>query len=176
MSTTRRSTSRSYKSYRSYKPYESYSETETQEDREIEVLNRQRLREIDKDRAAALSRAVLDRIGRPEAVLTVTFIRDRAMRRLNRDYRGMDRPTDVLSFAYHEGEGTVADDETPHIGDVVISVETAERYAREFSLSFDREIEHLVIHGALHLAGYDHETDNGEMNKLERKLRRELLK
>jgi probable rRNA maturation factor len=135
------------------------------------------LREIDKGRTAALSRAVLDRIGRPESVLTVTFIRDRAMRRLNRDYRGMDRPTDVLSFAYHEeGEGAVAGDETRHIGDVVISVETAERYARELSLSFDREIEHLVIHGALHLAGYDHETDNGEMNKLERKLRRELLK
>ncbi|HEX5081954.1 MAG TPA: rRNA maturation RNase YbeY [Blastocatellia bacterium] len=167
MSTTRRSTSRSYKSY---------GEIETQEDREIEVLNRQRLREIDKDRTAALSRAVLDRIGRPEAVLTVTFIRDRAMRRLNRDYRGMDRPTDVLSFAYHEGEGTVAGDEARHIGDVVISVETAYAQARELSLSFDREIEHLVIHGALHLAGYDHETDNGEMNKLERKLRRELLK
>lgn len=143
---------------------------------EIEVINRQRLREIDKDRTAALSRAVLDRIGRQEAVLTVTFIRDRAMRRLNRDYRGKDMPTDVLSFAYHEGAETAAGDETRHIGDVVISVETAERYARELALSFEREIEHLVIHGALHLAGYDHETDNGEMNKLERKLRRELLK
>jgi probable rRNA maturation factor len=143
---------------------------------EIEVINRQRLREIDKDRTAALSRAVLDRIGRQEAVLTVTFIRDRAMRRLNRDYRGKDMPTDVLSFAYHEGAEAAAGDETRHIGDVVISVETAERYARELALSFEREIEHLVIHGALHLAGYDHETDDGEMNKLERKLRRELLK
>jgi probable rRNA maturation factor len=119
---------------------------------------------------------VLDRIGRPDAGLTVTFIRDRAMRRLNRDYRGIDGPTDVLSFAYHEGEEAAAHDETSHIGDVVISVETAERYARELGLSFGREIEHLVIHGALHLAGYDHETDDGEMNRLERKLRRELLK
>lgn len=142
----------------------------------IEIINRQRLREIDRDRAAALSRAVLDRIGRPDAVLTVTFIRDRAMRRLNRDYRGIDRPTDVLSFAYHENEETAGCDETRHIGDVVISVETAECYARELGLSFDSEIERLVIHGALHLAGYDHETDNGEMNRLERKLRKELLK
>jgi probable rRNA maturation factor len=134
------------------------------------------LREIDRGRVAGLSRAALDRIGRPEAVLTVTFIRDRAMRRLNRDYRGIDRPTDVLSFAYHEDGDAVACDETSHIGDVVVSVETAERYARELGLSFDREIEHLVIHGALHLAGYDHETDDGEMNKLERKLRKELLK
>jgi probable rRNA maturation factor len=142
----------------------------------IEIINRQRLRKIDRDRAATLSRAVLDRVGRPDAVLTVTFIRDRAMRRLNRDYRGIDGPTDVLSFAYHEGEGSAAYDETGHIGDVVISVETAYARARELGLSFGREIEHLVIHGALHLAGYDHETDDGEMNRLERKFRKELLK
>ena len=142
----------------------------------VEIINRQRLRKIDRDRAAALSRAVLDSIGRTDAVLTVTFIRDRAMRRLNRDYRGIDGPTDVLSFAYHEGEEAPACDETSDIGDVVISVETAGRYARELGLSFDREIELLVIHGALHLAGYDHETDDGEMNRLERKLRKELLK
>jgi probable rRNA maturation factor len=134
------------------------------------------LRKIDKDRAATLSRAVLDRIGRSDAVLTVTFIRDHAMRRLNRDYRGIDMPTDVLSFAYHEDEDTTVHDETGHIGDVVISVETASARARELGLSFDHEIERLVIHGALHLAGYDHETDNGEMNRLERKLRKELLK
>src|SRR5215813_13075540 len=147
------------------------------EGQEIEVLNRQRLRGIDRGQAAKLSRAVLDRIGRPDAVLTITFIRDPAMRRLNREYRGIDKPTDVLSFASHEGvEMAGSWDESRHLGDVVISVETAERYAREMSLSFDREIEHLVIHGALHLAGYDHETDNGEMNKLERKLRRDLLK
>ena len=142
----------------------------------VEIINRQRLREIDRGRAAALSRAVLDRVGRTDAVLTVTFIRDRAMRRLNRDYRGIDGPTDVLSFAYHEGEEAPECDETSHIGDVVISVETAGRYARELGLSFDREIEFLVIHGALHLAGYDHETDDGEMNRVERKLRKELLK
>ncbi|MGH9752148.1 MAG: rRNA maturation RNase YbeY [Blastocatellia bacterium] len=134
------------------------------------------MRQIDIDRVFELSRDVLDRIGRPDAVLTVTFIRDRAMRRLNRDYRGIDRPTDVLSFAYHEDEEAAACDETRHIGDVVISVETAAAYARELGLSFDCEIERLVIHGALHLAGYDHETDNGEMKKLERKLRKELLK
>jgi|SRR5262245_7073162 len=142
----------------------------------IEIINRQRLRKIDRDRAATLSRAVLDRIGRPDAVLTVAFIRDRAMRRLNLDYRGIDRPTDVLSFAYHEDGEEAACDETRHIGDVVISVETAYAQARELGLSFEREIERLVIHGALHLAGYDHETDNGEMNRLERKLRKELLK
>lgn len=145
-----------------------------QETREIEVLNRQRLREIDASAAARLARAVLDRIGKEDAALTITFIRDRAMRRLNRDYRGIDKPTDVLSFAYHEAEDGF--EEQGHLGDMVISVETAERYAGELGVSFEREIEHLVIHGTLHLAGYDHETDNGEMNRLERKLRKALLR
>ncbi|MGH9841045.1 MAG: rRNA maturation RNase YbeY [Blastocatellia bacterium] len=128
---------------------------------------------IDKNEVARLSRAVLDRIGREEAMLTITFIRDRRMQQLSRDFRGLDKPTDVLSFAYHETEDH---NESNHLGDVVISVETAERYARELGLSLDREIRHLVIHGTLHLAGYDHETDNGEMNRLERKLRKELLR
>jgi probable rRNA maturation factor len=132
---------------------------------------------VDRGAVTKLARAALDRIGRRDAALTITFVRDRAMRRLNRDYRGIDQPTDVLSFAYHEGEEIVATEmESQHLGDVVISVETAGRYAREVGLTFDREIEHLVIHGALHLAGYDHETDDGEMNKIERKLRKELLK
>src|SRR5574341_1171552 len=163
MSTTRRSTSSGER------------ETERQKDRGIEVVNRQRLCAVDRGVVAKLARATLDRIGRREAALTITFVRDRAMRRLNRDYRGIDKPTDVLSFAYHEGEEIAATEmESQQLGEVVISVETAGRCARELGLTFDREIEHLIIHGALHLAGYDHETDDGEMNKLEKKLRKEL--
>lgn len=142
---------------------------------DIEVLNRQRLHAIDRQAAANLAGAVLDRIGQQDSELTITFIRDAAMRKLNRDYRGKDNPTDVLSFAYHESDDGFAESDA-HLGDVVISVETAARYAAEFGLTFEREIEHLIIHGTLHLAGYDHETDNGEMNRLERKLRKELLK
>jgi probable rRNA maturation factor len=123
-----------------------------------------------------LARVTLDRIGCADATLTVAFVRDRAMRRLNRAYRGIDKPTDVLSFAYHEGEEVGADENgLRRLGDVIISVETAGRYARQLGLTFDREIGHLIIHGALHLAGYDHETDNGEMDRLERRLRKELL-
>jgi probable rRNA maturation factor len=165
MSTARRSAS---------KPDE---RTEGQGDREIEVLNRQRLFSVNLGAAAGLSRAVLDRVGQEDAVLTITFIRDRTMRRLNRDYRGMDKPTDVLSFAYHEAEDGIAEPGAQrHLGDVVISVETAARYAGELGLTFGREIEHLVIHGALHLAGYDHETDDGQMNRLEKRLRKALLR
>lgn len=147
----------------------------------VEVLNRQRLRSVDLPGSVKLAREILHRIGRADAGLTITFIRDRAMRNLNRQYRGFDKPTDVLSFAYHESpedfpEAFKDESEAGHLGDVVISVETAERYAAELGLTFEREIEHLIIHGTLHLAGYDHETDNGEMNRLERKLRKALLR
>jgi len=136
----------------------------------IEAVNRQRYRKIGTKPLAALARAVLDAIGRQEAALDLTFIRDTAMRELNRVYRGIDSSTDVLSFSYQNPEQRES-----HLGDVIIAVETAEKYARELSIDFHRELEHLVIHGTLHLAGYDHETDNGEMARLEKRLRRQLL-
>ncbi len=156
----------------------------------IEVINRQRMHQIERNRAAALARAVLDAIGEKTATLNIIFLRDRQMRVLNRTWRGIDRSTDVLSFAYHEetddqpgqlgqpGQEFPAfpgDDLEHNLGDLVISVETAARYATEYGISFAREIDHLVIHGTLHLAGYDHETDNGRMNRLEKRLRQRLL-
>ncbi|HWQ33309.1 MAG TPA: rRNA maturation RNase YbeY [Blastocatellia bacterium] len=142
----------------------------------IEVFNRQRLFPINRAAVARLSRQVLDRINRPAATVTITFIRDPEMQRLNRIWRGIDAPTDVLSFAYHESDETAPGADPAHLGDVIISVETAARYAGKLGLTFDEEIRTLVIHGTLHLAGYDHETDNGEMNRLERRLRKELVR
>ena len=144
--------------------------------RAIEVINRQRRERLDRGSVARLARAVLDRTGRADATLTVIFIRDRLMRELNRQYRALDKPTDVLSFAYHEGSDFSEPANEHHLGDVVISVETAAAYARATGLTFSREIEYLVIHGTLHHAGYDHETDDGQMERLERKLRKELLR
>ncbi len=92
---------------------------------------------------------------------------DRLLRRLNRDYRGKDRPTDVLSFPGDGGEAG--------LGDVVISVETAERNARSEGRTLARELDVLALHGFLHVLGYDHETDDGTMDRLERRLRERLL-
>ncbi len=143
---------------------------------EIEVINKQRLHSIARPEIEQLGQAVLARIERDDCSATVTFIRDRAMRQLNRDYRNTNQPTDVLAFAYHERMSDNEPDHNPDfLGDVVISVETAARYAREQGINFEIEIYWLVIHGLLHLAGYDHETDNGEMRRLERRLRKELL-
>ena len=101
--------------------------------------------------------------------LTVRFTGDRAMRRLNRDFRGKDRTTDVLSFP---GEATP---EGRHLGDIVISVPTAERQAGELGHGLEREVKTLLLHGVLHCLGYDHESDGGEMERLERRLRRRWL-
>ena len=142
----------------------------------VEVFNRQRLHKIERSSLAALANAVLKKINRSKCSATITLIRDGEMQRLNFDYRGIDKPTDVLSFAYQED---LSDNDPNHnpaeLGDCVISVETAVRYAQEQNISFATEINWLVIHGILHLAGYDHETDNGEMRRLEKRLRKELL-
>lgn len=144
---------------------------------EIEIINRQRLFSINRAEAALLAASVLHSLNRADVSLTITFIRDRLMQRLNREYRQMDQPTDVLSFVYDiydESEKGGFSTDARNLGDVIISVETAARYATKLGLTFEQEIRNLIIHGTLHLAGYDHETDDGEMNRLERRLRREL--
>jgi probable rRNA maturation factor len=143
----------------------------------IEIINRQRLFSINRAEAALLAASVLHSLNRADVSLTITFIRDRLMQRLNREYRQMDQPTDVLSFVYDvydEAEKGGFSADARNLGDVIISVETAARYATKLGLTFEQEIRNLIIHGTLHLAGYDHETDDGEMNRLERRLRREL--
>jgi probable rRNA maturation factor len=109
---------------------------------------------------------MLDAIGKPNSSATVAFVSDRKIRELNRQFRGIDKATDVLSFP--------TDPDELNLGDIAISVETATAQARENGLTFKREIAQLMLHGLLHLSGYDHETDNGEMNRLELRLRRKL--
>ena len=80
---------------------------------------------------------------------------DREIREINRDYLGKDRPTNVISFAMQEGEGAGVQPDL--LGDVVISAETAARDAAEAETSFESELYFLLLHGTLHLLGYDHE-------------------
>lgn len=89
------------------------------------------------------------------ASVSVSLVRDRAIRRLNRDYRGRDAPTDVLSFSLVEG-GAPAGGERM-LGDIVISVDTALRQAADYGASLEDELRRLLIHGMLHLLGHDHE-------------------
>ncbi len=124
--------------------------------------------------------------------LAVRFVSDREMRRLNAAFRRRDEPTDVLSFPgdaepappggtavgaapgappgdVHLGDVHLGD---VHLGDVVVSVPAARRQARRLGHSVETELRILTLHGVLHCLGYDHETDDGTMERLERRLRR----
>jgi probable rRNA maturation factor len=139
----------------------------------IEVVNRQRRRRVDAGRWGLFARRALGEIGaRAGAGATIAFVSDRTMRALNKRFRGRDTTTDVLSFpaGAEEWEGAGAES----LGDVVISLERAERQAAENGLDFEDEVAQLILHGLLHLCGYDHERDGGRMNALELSLRRRL--
>jgi len=123
-------------------------------------------------------------LGRRE--FNICFVDDKAIRRLNLSYRGKDKATDVLSFPWTEAAGTLRREPrtvtrrreprgiTNFLGDVVISVETARRNAAAEGHSTLNEIRSLILHGVLHLLGYDHEHDSGEMIALELALREQL--
>ncbi|MCA1556074.1 MAG: rRNA maturation RNase YbeY [Acidobacteria bacterium] len=138
----------------------------------IEIVNRQRKVRIDGERWRAFAAKALKVAPARGAGVVVAFVSDRAMRELNRRWRGKRGTTDVLSFPAEQAEFERSAGAT--LGDVVISVERAKAQAAEHGLDFEREVEQLILHGVLHLCGYDHETDDGEMNALELRLRRRL--
>lgn len=100
--------------------------------------------------------------------VAVLLARDATLRKLNRQFRGKDKATDVLSFP------PAAEGKAKHGGDLAISFETAQRQADEHGHSLGEELRVLMLHGLLHLAGMDHETDDGGMAKREAKLRKKL--
>ena len=115
----------------------------------------------------------------PQTEVDITLVDDAAIHELNRTYRGIDRPTDVLSFALDEGEEEpeVDDDEIEHLlGDVIISAPTAVRQGEEYGHGLEREMTYLAVHGMLHLLGYDHmeEKDKLIMRKREQEVLRRL--
>ena len=133
---------------------------------EVVLLNKQRRRRIDGARLRRVLREAA-RALRVSGEVALVFAGDRTLHRLNRTYRGKDKPTDVLSFPGPGGP--------QGLGDIVISVETAQRNARAGGRPLPRELDVLALHGFLHVLGYDHETDDGTMDRLERRLRKELL-
>ncbi len=138
----------------------------------IEVVNRQRKIKINpEDWRVYTVRAAAKIVETDGKSLTVAFVSDRKMRELNLFYRNKNSTTDVLSFASEPDEFEPDDD---NLGDIVISVEQAAQQASENQLDFETEIKQLILHGILHLCGHDHETDDGEMNARELRLRRTL--
>jgi len=114
------------------------------------------------------ARRLLRTLRLDDAELSLVLVSDAEMRKLNRDWRGRDRPTDVLAFAQREGPGGAPDG---LLGDVVISVDTARRQAEERGHALGVEGERLLVHGLLHLLGYDHERSPAEARRMQRRER-----
>jgi probable rRNA maturation factor len=101
-----------------------------------------------------------------DAEVSVTFVTNHEIQEINRDYRNLDKPTDVISFALEEsteGEIEIVGEDLPVVlGDIIISVERAKEQAEDYNHSFERELGFLAVHGFLHLLGYDHMTKEDE--------------
>ena len=126
------------------------------------LLNRQRRHHVDRGSLVEF----LDRLRRDLDVpqpFSVVLVRDAVIRKYNRDFRGQDEATDVLSFPASDG----------YLGDILISIDTAHtQAARGKNLTLEKNLRRLALHGLLHLVGFDHETDQGEMKTIELRLRR----
>ena len=150
------------------------------------ILNRQRrvrvsVGDLDRFLARALRRLRL-----PTGALTVCLVENAVMARWNRAYRGKKGPTDVLSFPTNGAQRHRTGRAAPqlpkrggstasncYLGDIAIAPAVARRNARRFGRTFSDEMRILILHGVLHLMGYDHESDQGQMDRRERHLRRE---
>jgi probable rRNA maturation factor len=132
-------------------------------DRGFLLLNQQRKQKISVLRLRTFVDRLEGDLGLQNLAFSVVFVSDETIRRFNRDYRRFDKATDVLSFR----------GDPPYLGDIVISSETAQRQAESSrTLTFETNLHRLILHGLLHLMGYDHETDHGEMRNIERRFRR----
>jgi len=138
----------------------------------IEVVNRQRGRKLNTKQWREFGERALQAIGKDEKNATIVFVSDSAIKELNKRFRGKNYATDVLSFPSEAAPFEI--ENRSQLGDVVISVQRAAAQAKEHGLSFSDEVRQLILHGLLHLCGHDHETDRGEMHRLELRLRKKL--
>lgn len=143
----------------------------------LEIVNRQRKISLNTDSLSEFAELAAGLItAAANNSFTIAFISDRKMRQLNNNFRGKSATTDVLSFPLELEEFEVTVKASgKYLGDIVISAEQAQKQASENKLSLEMELKQLILHGILHLSGFDHETDNGEMNALELELRDKLL-
>lgn len=140
----------------------------------VEIINQQRKIKIEVNDYQKFTEQVVNFINESKGKsLSIAFVSDKRIKELNKIFRDKNYATDVLSFPYEPDQFDFLETEN-FLGDIVISLETAQKQAAENSLSLEAEVKQLILHGILHLCGYDHETDEGEMNELELNLRNKL--
>lgn len=144
----------------------------------IDVVNLQRKVKLDTSKFRSYIQTISTTLSEANGkAFSVAFVSDRRMTELNNFFRGKDSTTDVLSFPYEsDSVNAITPEGATHtfLGDIVISTEQAQEQAEENGLTLENEIKQLILHGVLHLCGYDHERDNGEMNARELELRQQL--
>lgn len=145
----------------------------------IMMNNRQRRHRFESRRLRKVAERILSDLGCPDGTeLSISIVGDRSMRIINRDYLDKDRPTNVISFSLQEGDCSGINPLS--LGDVVISADTASREAMEGGIEFFERLSFLLMHGILHLCGYDHErsgeTEAQKMHQKEQQLFRILKK
>ena len=145
------------------------------------ILNRQREVRVARGPLESFLRLVKKELGLAKSDLTVCLVSDAEMARLNENFRKKKGPTDVLSFPAFAARRPVRLRRSlrnaktgEYLGDIAISPATARRYAKKYERELASELRVLILHGVLHLLGYDHETDHGEMDKTEQRLRKRL--
>jgi len=140
------------------------------------IENRQTVRRVNRVRIRRILTEVMALLGCADQEVSVLLVDDAGIQTINRDYLGRDRPTNVMSFAIHEGENGAVNPSL--LGDIVVSVERAGSDARRAKIMFTDELDFLLIHGLLHLLGFDHEgvsaTKAREMKALEQRTFRKL--
>jgi probable rRNA maturation factor len=145
------------------------------------ILNRQRAVRLARRPLESFLRRAQEAVGFQGAGVTVCLVSDAEIARLNETFRKKKGPTDVLSFPavvrrrpVRLRRGAPAGKAAEYLGDIAVSPATARRYAKKNGRKLSSELRVLILHGVLHLLGYDHETDRGEMDRVERKLRKRL--
>jgi len=140
----------------------------------IQIDNQHKRIKIDKRNIRDAMRRLLKMLDCENKEISVTFVDDAAIRLINKQYLSKDKPTNVISFSLREGEfGNVNPD---MLGDIIISADTAAADADKGQLSFDEEIFFLMIHGLLHLMGYNHENTSKSNALIMRKKEKELFR
>jgi rRNA maturation RNase YbeY len=135
------------------------------------ILNRQKKIRLSPSALQLFLREIQRQLKLEDAQVTVAFVSDAEIARWNQNYRHKKGPTDVLSFPAVTN-GAPSKKSEKFLGDIAIAPETARRYAKKNARTLQQELRVLMLHGVLHLMGYDHESDNGRMNRIEQKLRR----
>ncbi len=144
------------------------------------ILNRQRKVRVARGPLDTFLRRVRKELELAGNDVTICLVSDAEMARMNEAFRKKKGPTDVLSFPAGklwraaEKQRRARSSPARYLGDVAIAPETARRYAKKNGRSLSSELRALILHGVLHLLGYDHETDHGQMSRLEKRLRRRL--